>query len=152
MYVAPFGSRKNKKKEIIIIIIIIVTIVKTFCAAKVIRIFVVLAVYYYYYYYYYLSPLCRVFTILHPKQTVFVEVYNFADVLYLQCVRYKLCYFLRRMFCPLGISNFPSTCAVPNVVVSVVPQFHALPVCCSGIFRMILKWLQSPLLLLVYLF
>jgi len=105
VYVAPFGSRKNKKKEIIIIIIIIVTIVKTFCAAKVIRIFVVLAVYYYYYYYYYLSPLCRVFTILHPKQTVFYHLYAGYLQFYTRNKPFLWKYIILQMFCIYSVCD-----------------------------------------------
>jgi len=41
--------------------------------------------------------------------------------------------------------------AVPNMAVSVVPSFCAFSVCCSGIFLMILRQFQLPLLLLVSL-
>jgi len=40
-------------------------------------------------------------------------------------------------------------CAVPNMALFVVPQFRAFLVCYSGTVWVILKWLQSPLLLMV---
>ena len=39
----------------------------------------------------------------------------------------------------------------PVGLFAVIPQLHSVPVCCSGIFWMILRWFQMPLLFLVLL-
>jgi len=52
----------------------------------------------------------------------------------------------------LYVSTLQSMCAVPNmaVVCSSLIDF-VLPACCSGIFWMVLRWFQLPLLLLASL-
>ena len=47
------------------------------------------------------------------------------------------------------ISTFRSMCAVPNMAVFLSSMIRGFPMCCSGIFWMILRWSQLPLLLLV---
>jgi len=47
------------------------------------------------------------------------------------------------------ISTCRSMCAVPNMAVFCSSVISYFPGCCSGIFSMILKWFQLPLLLLV---
>ena len=61
-------------------------------------------------------------------------------------------YFPCWMFCILH-RNYRSVCAVPNVAVfcSFLQLYRACPVCCSGIFWMLFKWLQLPILSLVSL-
>ena len=49
------------------------------------------------------------------------------------------------------ISTFRSMCAVSSMVAFVAPWSCTFLVHCSGIVRMIIKWFQSPLLLLVSL-
>ena len=49
------------------------------------------------------------------------------------------------------ISTSRSLCAVPNMAVFCSSLFLALPVCSTGIIWVILRWFQSPLLLMVSL-
>ena len=62
-----------------------------------------------------LLPLCRVFTIMYPKQTMFLGYV----VLYLQFVLHVI----SPVKCVLYsyITTFRSMCAVPNMAVFIVP-------------------------------
>jgi len=61
-------------------------------------------------------------------------------------------YFPSWMFCTLTAA-LSEVCALPTVAdnCSSLQSYRALPVCCSGIFWMLLWWLQLPILLLVSL-
>jgi len=54
------------------------------------------------------------------------------------------CYFPCKTFCTptSALSQLRVQC--PMWLFSIVPLFRAFPVCCSGIFWMILIWFQSP--------
>ena len=75
-------------------------------------------------------------------------------VLQLFCI-YSLCYI--NVILPVKyvvyfyINTFRSMCAVPNMAVFCGYLISCFPVICSGIVWVILKWFQSPLLLLASL-
>jgi hypothetical protein len=46
------------------------------------------------------------------------------------------------------ISTFQNMCAVPNIAISLGPQFCAFPVCCSEIFWITFRWFHFPLIII----
>ena len=88
-----------------------------------------------------LSHLCRVFTIVHLKPTMFLGY----TVLQMFC-SYNALYAISHVQCfVLPYQHLPKyVCSAQCVYFFLVPWFHAFPVCCSGIIWMIWRWLQSP--------
>ena len=78
-------------------------------------------------------------------------VYSVASVLCLQIVVHVMLFHLRNMFPTLTFVLSAVCVQCPIRLFSIVPKFHAFLVCCSRIVWVILKWLQSPLLLQVSL-
>ena len=87
-----------------------------------------------------------------PKTKLVFNVYGVAAVLYLQFFLHVILLRMLNVFFFFYISTFRSMCAVSNMAFLVVPWFRVLPTCYSVTIRMILKWFQSPLLLLVSLY
>ena len=101
--------------------------------------------YYYYYYYYLLYHLCGVCTFIFLKQTMFLGIWCCGySVVTVPCA----CNFIPNFECfVLNNRNYRSTCAVPNMGVSVVHLFRAFHLRFTCIFWMILRWFHFPLLL-----
>ena len=90
--------------------------------------------------------LCKVFTIIYLKQTIFLGYM----VLPLFCgynIWYMKCYFLCLMFCISTLVCSEVCVHCPVWMFSVLPWFFAFLVCCFSIFWMILIWFLALLLM-----
>ena len=87
-----------------------------------------------------------------PATNLVSKVYSVAPVLYLQFVLHVMLFRLWNMFCTFmwALSIVFAQCLI-WLFFFVVPYFHAFLLCCSGIVWVILKWFQSPVLLIVSL-
>ena len=99
----------------------------------------------------FLTPLYRIFTTMHLKQTMFLDY----TILQLFCC-YALsdtCHVIFHVECFVLTSALPALCVQFTVwLFCRTPWFSAFQVYGSGIFWIILRWFQLPLVLLVSLF
>ena len=79
------------------------------------------------------------------------RIYIVAAVLYLQFVLHVMLFHSLNMLCTFTLAHSAVCVLYQMWLFSVVPLYGAFPLCYSGIFRIIFRWFQSPLLLLVSL-
>ena len=85
---------------------------------------------------------------IYERETTPVSrVYKVAAVLYSQSVLHVTLFSVINMLCTstLALQALCARCSVR--LFFVVPWFRAFPVCCSGIFLIICRWFQLPILL-----
>ena len=98
-------------------------------------------------YWYYPSISRRVFTFIYLKQAVFLG-YIVVAVSYIVVTIYGTCNVISHdKLLYLYVRTSRSMFVIPNI--TVFTWCRTFQVCCSGIFWMILKWFQLPLLLMV---
>ena len=98
-----------------------------------------------------LPLLCKVFTIIYLKQTIFLgyvvlPLFSGYDIWYMRC--YIPCW----MFCISTLVCSEVCVHCPVWMFSVLPWFCTFLVCCLGIFWMILIWFVALLLMMSLLF
>ena len=94
-------------------------------------------------------PFVQVIYSYRPETNLVSRAYNVAASLYLQYRAHRILLLMIHILYFYG-STFQRMCTMLNMALSIVP-WCASQVCCSGIYWMILRWFQFPLLWLVSL-